>query len=79
MQGIDGSQDVHGYRTNRRAAITESEGAAHKHSDVIEAVPLYLVPPAVTASVKKFGGAIREMHVTRGGRHMYGITVVVQE
>jgi hypothetical protein len=78
MQDIDGSQDVHGYRTNRRAAITESEGPAHKHSDVIEPLPLYLVPPAVTASVKKFGGAISEMHVTRGGRHMYAVSVVVQ-
>jgi hypothetical protein len=79
MQDVDGSQDVHGYRTNRRAAITESEELGHKHSDVIEPVPLYLVPPTITANVKKFGGAISEIHVTRTGGHQYAITMVIEE
>ncbi len=79
MRDIDGSQGVSGYRTNPRAATTESEDQAHKHSDVIEQVPLYLVPPTITANVKKFGGAISEMHVRRTGGHNYAITVVTQE
>lgn len=42
-------------------------------------VPLYLVPQAVAAVLRRHGGAVSEMHVKRGGRHLYRITVVVQE
>jgi hypothetical protein len=79
MQDIDGSQDVHGYRTTRRAAITDSENMAHKHSDVREPVPLYLVPQVIGAEVRRLGRQIEEMHVVQAAGNCYTVTVVVRE
>jgi len=79
MQGIDGSQDEHGYRTNRRAATTDSEGMADKHSDVTEPVPIYLVPQVVGAEIRRFGRQIEEMHVRQAAGNCYTVTVVTRE
>lgn len=79
MQDVDGSQDVHGYRTNRRATVTESEELGHKHSDVIEPVPFYLVPQAIATEMRRLGGGVSEIHARRTGGHKYAITIVMEE
>ncbi|MDK2974740.1 MAG: hypothetical protein PWP08_1111 [Methanofollis sp.] len=79
MQGIDGSQDEHGYRTNRRAATTDSEGMTDKHSDVADPIPLYLVPQVVGANIRRFGRQIEEIHVRQAAGNHYAVTVVTRE
>ncbi|QYZ78234.1 hypothetical protein E2N92_01715 [Methanofollis formosanus] len=42
-------------------------------------VPLYLVPPVVTAAVNRIGGALSELHAWRSRRHFYEVTLVIRE
>jgi hypothetical protein len=81
MQGIDGSQDEHGYRTNRPAAITDSESMADKHSDILVpvSVPLSLVPQMIEAAIRRFGRQIEEIHVRQVAGNGYTVAVVTRE
>ncbi|WP_342676930.1 hypothetical protein [Methanofollis sp. UBA420] len=67
---------------SRKTATTTSASSVLSASNGVHTtgpVPLYLIAPTVMAEVKRLGGVVSEVHVTRGGRHMYGITVVVRE
>jgi len=44
----------------------------------MEPVPLYLVPAALAAEIRRLGGVISEVHVRRTGRHCYAITVLTR-
>jgi len=81
MQDIDGSQDEHGYRTNRPAAITDSESMADKHSDMLVpvSVPLFLVPQMIGAVIRRFGRQIEEIHVRQWAWNCSTVTVVTRE
>ena len=81
MQGIDGSQDEHGYRTNRPAAITDSESMADKHNDILVpvSVPLSLVPQMIEAAICLFGRQIEEIHVRQVAGNGYTVAVVTRE
>jgi hypothetical protein len=45
----------------------------------VDPVPFYLVPQAIAREMRRLGGGVSEIHVRRGGKHMYAITMVVQE
>ncbi len=64
---------------NTGSRKTAASPSAREEITAVDPVPLYLVPHTVTVEVKRFGGAISELHVTRGARHMYAVTVVVRE
>ncbi|WP_298669278.1 hypothetical protein [uncultured Methanofollis sp.] len=59
----------------RTATPPPTPGEIH----TVDPVPLYLVPQAVASEVRKHGRAVSEVHVKRGGRHMYAVSVVVRE
>jgi hypothetical protein len=67
--------------SERTATTTSASGVLSASTEVrtLAPLPLYLVPPTITANVKKFGGAISEIHVRRTGGHKYAITIVTQE
>ncbi|TAJ43624.1 hypothetical protein [Methanofollis fontis] len=67
--------------SERTATTTSVSGvlSASREVHAAELLPLYLVPPTIAANVKKFGGAISEIHVHRTKGHAYAVTVVTQE
>jgi hypothetical protein len=78
MSRIDGSlHDSPCANTGPRKTATSPSTC--EEINTIDPVPLYLVPQVVTAWVKRHGSGVSEIHVRRGGRHMYAVTVVVQE
>ncbi|WP_342675910.1 hypothetical protein [Methanofollis sp. UBA420] len=77
MSRIDGSlHDSPCANTGPGTAIPPS---TCEEIHTVDPVPLYLVPQVVTAWVKRHGRAVSEVHVKRGGRHMYAVSVVVRE
>ncbi|QYZ80125.1 hypothetical protein E2N92_12155 [Methanofollis formosanus] len=61
---------------SRRSAISQSSREDVKS---VGPVPLYLVPPVVTAAVNRVGGALSELCVRRSGMHLYTVRMTVLE
>lgn len=66
-------------RANTGSRKTATSQSTSEEINTTEPVPFYLVPQAVAKEMRRHGGAVSEVHVRRGGRHLYAITVVVRE
>ncbi|WP_083523333.1 hypothetical protein [Methanofollis ethanolicus] len=75
---IDGSLHVSPC-SNTGSRKTATSPSTREEINTTEPVPFYLVPQAVAGEMRRLGGAVSEVHVRRGARHMYAVTVVVRE
>jgi len=69
--GGDGSPDPEYTQTLRQAATDTSSSEEISTSPV----PLYLVPQAVAAEIRRHGRAVREIHIRRTRHHQYTVEV----